>query len=115
MIDFNTAYMVRLPAVARCRIMLESEKMEEVSEFKYLGAVLCEYGGMEGEIIERVMKGKSVVGSLAGRNVSMDMKRDLEEWNPLTIWVGELDMEWGATVESACCRDELPERSVWSE
>ncbi len=36
---------------------------------------------MEGEIRERVMKGRSVVGSLAGvmkgRNVSIDMKRDL--------------------------------------
>ncbi len=30
-VDFNTAYRVRLPAVARCRIMLGSEKMEEVS------------------------------------------------------------------------------------
>ncbi len=31
MIDFNTAYRVRMPAVARCRISLGSEKMEEVS------------------------------------------------------------------------------------
>ncbi len=31
LINFNTAYRVRLPAVARCRIMLGSEKMEEVS------------------------------------------------------------------------------------
>ncbi len=31
-VDFNTAYRVRLPAVARCRVMLGSEKMEEVSE-----------------------------------------------------------------------------------
>ncbi len=38
--DFNTAYRVRLPAVARCRIMLGSEKMEEVNEFKYLGSVM---------------------------------------------------------------------------
>ncbi len=38
-IDFNTAYRARLPAVARSRIMLGSEKMEEVSEFKYLGTV----------------------------------------------------------------------------
>ncbi len=30
-IDFNVAYRVRMPAVARCRIMLGSEKMEEVS------------------------------------------------------------------------------------
>ncbi len=39
-VDFNTAYRVRLPAVARCRVMLGSEKTEEVSEFKYLGTVL---------------------------------------------------------------------------
>ncbi len=38
-VDFNTPYRVRLPAVARCRVMLGSEKMEEVSEFKYLGRV----------------------------------------------------------------------------
>ncbi len=37
-IDFNTAYRVRLPAVAECRIMLGSEEMEEVNEFKYLGS-----------------------------------------------------------------------------
>ncbi len=35
-VDFNTAYRVRLPAGARCRVMLRSEKMEEVSEFNYL-------------------------------------------------------------------------------
>ncbi len=38
-IDFNTVYRVRLPVVARCGIMLRSEKMEEMSEFKYLGTV----------------------------------------------------------------------------
>ncbi len=80
-INFNTTYRVRLPAVASCRIMLGSEKMEEVSEFKYLGTVLCKHGGLEGEIRERVMKGRSVVGSLSGvmkgRNVSMDVMRGL--------------------------------------
>ncbi len=35
-VNFNTAYRIRLPAVARCRIMLGSEKMEEVSEFNPL-------------------------------------------------------------------------------
>ncbi len=30
-INFSTAYRVRLPAVAKCRMMLGSEKMEEVS------------------------------------------------------------------------------------
>ncbi len=77
-IDFHTAYRMRLPAVARCRIMLGSEKMEEVSEFKYLETVLCKHGRMGGELRERVMKGRSVVGSLAGvmygRNVSMNVK-----------------------------------------
>ncbi len=51
-IHCNTAYRVRLPEVARCRIMLGSEKMEEVSDFKYLGIVFCKHGGMEGEIRE---------------------------------------------------------------
>ncbi len=46
-IDYNTFYRVRLPAVARCRIMLGSEKMEEVSEFKYLGTVLCKHGPLQ--------------------------------------------------------------------
>ncbi len=44
-VDFNIAYRVRLPTVARCRVMLGSEKMEEVSEFKYLGTLLCKHGG----------------------------------------------------------------------
>ncbi len=73
-VEFNTAYRVRLPAVARCIVMLGREKMEEVSEFKYLGTVLCKQGGMEGEIREQVMKGRSVVGLLTGimkgKNVS---------------------------------------------
>ncbi len=43
--------------------------------------MLCKHGGMEGEIRERVMKGRSVVGSLAGvvkgRNVFMEVKSGL--------------------------------------
>ncbi len=80
-IDFSTAYRVRLPPIVRCRIILGNEEMEEVREFKYLGTVLCKHGGMEGEIREQVIKGRSVVGSLAGvmkgRTVSMDVKRGL--------------------------------------
>ncbi len=121
-IDFNAAYRGRLPSVAGCRIMLGSKEMEEVNEFKYLGTVLCKHGGMEGEIRARVMKGRSVVGSLAGvmkgRNVSMEVKRGLRNsilLPTLNIWTGELDMEWGTAVEGACCRDELPERIVWSK
>ncbi len=75
-VDFNIACRVRLPAVVRFRVMLGCEKMEEVSEFIYLGTVLCKHGEMEGEIRERVMKG---------------------------IWVGELNLECGAAVKSVCC------------
>ncbi len=106
--DFNTAYRVRLPAVARCRIMLGSEKMEEVSEFKCLGTVLCKHGGMEGEIRERVMKGRSVVGSPAGvmkgRNVSMDVKRGLR--NSLlspTLAYGSENWTWNGVQQSRMC------------
>ncbi len=57
--------------------------MEEVNELKYLGTVLRKHEGMEGEIRERVVKGRSVVGSLAGimkgRNVSMEVKYVSEE------------------------------------
>ncbi len=49
-IDFNTAYRVRMPAVAGCRIMLGSEEMEVVIEFKYLGTVFCKHEGMDGVI-----------------------------------------------------------------
>ncbi len=71
---------VRLPAVASCRIMLRSEKMEEVS-LNILEQCYVSMEGMEGEIRERMVKGRSVVGSLTGvmkgRNVSMDVKRGL--------------------------------------
>ena len=48
---------------------------------KYLGTVLSKHGDMEGEVRERVMKGRSAIGSLErvmkGRNVSMEIKRGL--------------------------------------
>ncbi len=77
---------------------------------------------MEGEIREQVMKGRSVVGSLAGCNERekciYGREEGFEEQYPLTnsnIWVRELDMEWGAAIKSAFCGNELLERSVWSE
>ncbi len=38
--------------------------MEEVNEFKYLGTILCKHGSMEGEIRERTVKGRQVMGAL---------------------------------------------------
>ncbi len=79
--------------------------MEEVSELKYLGTVLCKHGGMEGEIRERVMKGMSVVGSLAGvmkrRNVSMDVKRGLRNSILLpTLTYGSKNWTWNGAQQS---------------
>ncbi len=55
--------------------------MEEVKEFRYLGTILCKHGSMEGEIKERTVKGRQVVGVLErvmkGRNVSMAVKRGI--------------------------------------
>ncbi len=96
--------------------------MEEVSEFKYLGTVSCKHGGMKGEIRERVMKGRSVVGLLTevmkGRNVSMDVKKGLRNSILLpTLTYGSENWTWNGVQESRvrACRDELPERSMWSE
>ncbi len=79
--------------------MLGREKMEEVSEFKNLGTVLCKHGGMEGEIREWVMQGRSVVGPLTGvmkgRNVSMGVKRGLRNSILLpTLTYGSKNWTW---------------------
>ncbi len=56
-----------------------------------MGTMLCKHGGMEGEIGERAMKGRSVVGLLVratkGRNVSMDVKRGLRNSILLTTLI----------------------------
>ncbi len=38
--------------------------MEEVNEFSYLGTIICKHGSMEGEIKERTVKGRQVMGAL---------------------------------------------------
>ncbi len=38
--------------------------MEEVNEYKYLGTILCKHGSMEGEIRERTIMGRQVMGAL---------------------------------------------------
>ncbi len=88
--------------------MLGSEEMEEMSDFKYLGTVICKHGGMEGEIRERVMKGRSVVGLLTGvmkgRNVSMDVKRGLKNSILLpTLTYGSENWTWNGAQQSRVC------------
>ena len=81
-VDFSAPYRLSVPTVGRCEVALGEEKMEDVNKFKYLGTVLCKYGGMEGEIRERAVKGRCVIRPLArimrGRNVSMHIERGLK-------------------------------------
>ncbi len=46
------------------KIRMNGQIMEEVNEFKYLGSILCKYGSIEGEIRERAIQGRKVIGSL---------------------------------------------------
>lgn len=52
--------------------------MKEVEEFHDLGIVLIKYGSMEGEVMERAVKGGQVIGSnegiKIGRSISMAAK-----------------------------------------
>ncbi len=92
-IDFAKPYRVGLEAIFGCKIWLGKEKMEEVNEFKYLGTILCKHGSMEGEIRERTVKGRQVMGALErvmnGRNVSMAVKKGIRngEWSSLWCMV----------------------------
>ncbi len=79
-VDFGNPYRVSVPVDKRCKIVFGGERMEVVKEFKYLGTVLSKHGEIE-EVRERVVKGWSIIGSLArvmkGRSVSMGVKRGL--------------------------------------
>ncbi len=101
-----------MPAVARCRTMLGSEKMVKMSEFKYLGTVLCQHEGMEREIREPVMKHRSILGSftgiIKGRNVSKDVKRGLRSSILLpTLTYGSENWMWSRAQQSRVCAVEM--------
>ncbi len=80
-VGFRNPYRVSVPMTERCEIVIRGKRMEVVKEFKYLGTVLSKHGGMGGEVRERVVKGRSVLGFLArvmkGRSVSVEVKRGL--------------------------------------
>ncbi len=55
--------------------------MEEANEFKYLETIVCKHGSMEGEMRERTVQGRQVIGALErvikGRHVSMEVKMSI--------------------------------------
>ncbi len=71
----------------------------QVKEFRYLETEFSKHGEMEGELRERAVKGKSIIRSLArvmrGRNVSMEVKRDLRNsiLLPTLMYGSETDMK----------------------
>lgn len=77
-IDFTTPCRVRVPTRTVCEINLGGERMEEVKDYKYLESLLCKHGGMEGEIRERSVNGRQIIGSLGWilkcRKVNMEVK-----------------------------------------
>lgn len=110
--SFSTPYRVRVPPVTGCKIVLGGERMEEVKEFKYLGTVLCKHDEMEGEINEKAVKGRSVIGSLArvmrGRNVSMEVKRGLRNSILLpTLTCGSETWTWDRAQQLRVCAVEM--------
>lgn len=74
---------MRLESQKQFKIMMNGQIMEEMNEFKYLGSILCKYGSMEGEIRERALEGRKVVGSLGcmmrERTVSKEVKKALRD------------------------------------
>ncbi len=104
-VDFGNPYRVSVPVDERCEIVLGGGRMEVMKEFKYLGTVLSKHGEMEGEIRKSVVKGRSVIGSLArvmkGRSVSMEVKRGLRNSILLpTLTYGSKTWVWNRAQQS---------------
>ncbi len=117
-IDFEKPYGVTEEDTTKCRIRLGEERMEEVTEFKYLGT-LCKHGSMEGEVRERVVKGRQVVAALErvmkGRIGSMEVKRGMEQYYLANsvISLRGVDMECSTAIKNMCRGNELYERCMW--
>lgn len=67
-------YNARRESELTCEIKVKEASLEELREFKYLGFALWKYNTMEGEIRERSLQGRRVLGELEsvirGRNMS---------------------------------------------
>ncbi len=76
-VNFAKPYRVGSEAILGCKIWLR-KKMEEVTDVRYFGTILCKPGSMEGEIREKTVKGRQVMGArervMKGRYVNMAVK-----------------------------------------
>ena len=104
-VDFDKIYRVNRPNVRKCKITIGSEQLEEVSEFKYLGSMLCKNDTMESEIRERVIQGRRAIGELGsvirGRSLSIEVKKNLRESIVLpTLSYGSEMWKWNTSDQS---------------
>ncbi len=92
-VNFAKPYRVGSEAILECKIWLGRERMKEVNEFKYLGAILCKHGSMEGEIRERTVKPLSHLADLnhngaTSRGCGVDVARSGDDVAPsLLTWL----------------------------
>ncbi len=110
--DFGNPYRVSVPVDERYESVMGGERMEVVKEFKYLGSVLSKHGEMEGEVRERAVKARSVLGSLAvvmkGRSMSMEVQRGLRNSILLpTLMYGSEMWTWNRSQQSRVCAVEM--------
>ena len=104
-LDFGEAYRVRRPNVLNCKIRIGKEQLEEVSEFKYLGSVLCKNDTLESEIRERTIQGRKAIGELGsvvkGRSLSVEVKKNLRDSIVLpTLTYGSEVWKWNVAEQS---------------
>ncbi len=60
-VDFVCPNRVGIECEKECKITLNGKKkMEEVNELKYLGSVMCKYGGTEGETRQGIARKEGV-------------------------------------------------------
>ncbi len=82
-IEFANQYRTRAQNQRQCKIKMNRQILVEVNEFKYHGSIFYKYGSMEGEIRERAIKNRKVIGSLGRvmreRTVSREVKKALRD------------------------------------
>ena len=61
--------------VGEMNIKMESQVMEEVVDFKYLGSLVTKVGGVEADVQKSVLEGSEVIGAVRSVLKSKTMSR----------------------------------------